>query len=487
MSEVRLRRGELGPPGPEVPRLVTNAQHRVVVSWHKLAVLVEFEDALFRTNSAVVLPGGEAPIQGRSDQRRTTAGLAATCLRYGEEHPSEKVFVFGHADTKGTASVNQTLSQYRAECVAAVLMGDRQRFAEICATWKRMRVSDYKQILKWVAETWDWDCDPGTIDDHHTAHTTEALNTFRRLYNEQGPGSTWAPRTPLWGEATQKETWVAYFNMYEEALAEALGETFAGVSALRSRLPYLRPDRFVGCGESHPREAVNRDEYASQTNRRVEVTFFEPSELPQLPCHPADGPCAAEACDLYDDARYQRRVLPPMLTAKRWRARWDETEVCQGQSRRLVVDAPGLPPGEAMTFEVTQEGFGPIAEIETTSGEELVEAEFDEWFHGPAVRYSELGAHDPFPIVRYTFVVRGAGREVKSANTVVYADFLDVVISEDGERMTDHPYVLCSPWGRRTGARTDADGRVREERLPPGGVGLFLDENTILSFDQTME
>jgi hypothetical protein len=486
MVEVRIRRKELVAPGPVVPQLVTSAKHKIVVSWQKFGKIIEFHDALFRTNSAVVMPAAEGPSsESGGARRRTAVGIAATCLRYAEEHASENIIVAGHADTMGTNKVNDKLSDFRAGCVTAVLTGDAEKFAKICATWERMRVSDYKQILKWIAETFGFDCDPGVIDDHHTGTTQKALNNFRKQYNTDGPGATRGPKTPEFGDATLKETWIAYFQMYEDALAEELGEEFEALAGLRANLQFVLPDRFVGCGEHHPKEAENVDEFESQTNRRVEVLFFEPTEQPETICHPGPKECKPEECEIYDPTRFVLRVLPPMLSAKPWRATWDFTTAKMGDVRNLLLAAPGLPAGTPIVFEVSQVGFGPVAELTGTAVADAATVEFGDWFHAPAVQFANMGPGQKFPVVQFTFTAKGGGREVVAKIPLTYADRLDVVVqADDGTVLAEHPYVLLSPWGVRKGAKTDADGRVVEEGIPPGGVNLLVDETTIVDFDK---
>src|SRR5690606_21969646 len=105
------------------------------------------------------------------------------------------LLVAGHTDSVGGDKDNQKLSEQRAEMVHAVLMGQRDKFAELAqATHK---VSDYKQILKWASvalaglepppgaapAAHDFaTCDPGTIND--VAFTgIEPLKAFQRAYN----------------------------------------------------------------------------------------------------------------------------------------------------------------------------------------------------------------------------------------------------------------------------------------------------------------
>ena len=102
MAEIVIKRGELVAPGPIVPNLSTSAAHKIIISWFRRAQLIEFEDALFRTDSAVVMPSAEGPsAEDGSGRRRTMVGIAAAVLRHCEEHPERTLLVAGHADTTG--------------------------------------------------------------------------------------------------------------------------------------------------------------------------------------------------------------------------------------------------------------------------------------------------------------------------------------------------------------------------------------------------
>ena len=86
---------------------------------------VELADAHFRTNSAVVLPEGETPTKDESTGAALTAvGVFATVLRFNAEHPGRKLFVAGHTDTTADVDFNQKLSNERAQCALALLLGD---------------------------------------------------------------------------------------------------------------------------------------------------------------------------------------------------------------------------------------------------------------------------------------------------------------------------------------------------------------------------
>jgi len=278
----------------------------------KKATVIEMEDALFRTNSSVLLPEGEAP---SSDEHEaiTSVGLTATVLRFSEQHQSKKLFIAGHADTTGSSDFNVELSRERAQCALAVLAGDRETFVNLAD--ERHTVGDYKQILSWCATAFEdlvFDCDPGTIDDN-AATGVEPVRRFQAAYNANKLALGVSSDISVDGDVG-KETWGAFFDVFEFGLREELGEDQAGVTALRDKLVFVDDERkALGFGEFHPVDQVGRDNVRSQANRRVEVLFFDEGEEPDLVLAESDP----DISELYLPSEYSHTTVPPLLSAKR--------------------------------------------------------------------------------------------------------------------------------------------------------------------------
>jgi outer membrane protein OmpA-like peptidoglycan-associated protein len=276
---------------------------------------VELVDNLFRTNSAVVLPEGETPTNsGGKQESLTSIGAFATLLRFNDENAGRTLLIAGHCDTTATIEFNQKLSEERAQCALAVLTGDRESFKTLCDA--RHTVADYKQILSWVARAFQdltFDCDPGSIDDN-AASGVEPVRRFQNAYNQhkQALGAT-APDLKPDG-AVGKLTWGAFFDCYEFALQQELGEERAGVTALRDKLAFAHPEhKALGFSEHFPIEELGVDHYKSQANRRVEMLLFEPGEEPDVE-HAKNDP---ETSEIYLPGQYARRPVPEMVSARR--------------------------------------------------------------------------------------------------------------------------------------------------------------------------
>jgi len=248
----------------------------------KKATVIEFQDSLFRTNSCVMLPEGEAPSVDEH-QAITSVGLVATTLRFADERRSKQLFIAGHADTTNTVAFNQPLSEERAKCVLAVIEGQREAFVDLVDA--RHTVGDYKQILSWCAAAFPeiFSCDPGKIDDVEFTGIAP-LKVFQTNYNDNREtlGVKDAELLDVDGDIGPK-TWGAIFDVYEFALRDELGEDEAAVKALRKSLKFVDDKRkSLGFSEHYPVDQIGRDGVRSQTNRRVEVLFFDKGEEPDL-------------------------------------------------------------------------------------------------------------------------------------------------------------------------------------------------------------
>jgi outer membrane protein OmpA-like peptidoglycan-associated protein/peptidoglycan hydrolase-like protein with peptidoglycan-binding domain len=276
---------------------------------------VEMADAHFRTNSAVVLPEGENPDQKGEHQALTSVGLVATALRFNEENAGRTLLVAGHADTTADASFNQKLSEERAEVALCLLLGgneSRERFKALCDA--RHTVADIEQILSWIAKTIaGFDCDPGVIDGQLG---DAPVRKFQTAYNANKATLNADPAIPplTVDGSVGKLTWGAFFDCYELALREELGEDAIGVAALRRKLRFADDKRrFLGFSEHFPIEELGVDNFRSQSNRRVELVFFEPGEEADLE-RAASDPATSE---LYLPGQFERMPLPAMASARR--------------------------------------------------------------------------------------------------------------------------------------------------------------------------
>ena len=279
------------------------------------AELFEMEDVHFHFDSAVLLPDFKLTADPDADDADRVTGLAVlrACLLHAQQ-TSDLLLIAGHTDTSGPTDVNLTLSKQRADNVFYVLTGDRDGWVASCQ--KKHKVEDYQQILKWVAQVWEWDCDPGEVDNSPGPKTRAATKEFQRSYNLDFSASI------AEDGAVGAETWGAFFDVYTEVLKLILETDDQGLAAFRGKLQFVDSGKpTVGCGENFPIEAPRRDNYRSRINRRVELLFFNPAELPTLNCHAGKG-IKKDDCDIYQlhHFRFHHFPVPPITikTLKRW-------------------------------------------------------------------------------------------------------------------------------------------------------------------------
>lgn len=520
------------------------------------AVILPITDAHFRTGSAVMLPEGSAPA-GDADEALTSVGALATALRFNEEHEGRKMLVAGHTDAVGGPTENKTLSEERAELVHAVLMGGedgRETFKRIAS--KTGLVSDWKQILKWSsvalaevpplevvavdgassdtetplgesdsdADTTDkasfTEADPGVVDDN--AFTgIEPLKNFQRAFNANKKNlASSAADLEVDGDMGEN-TWGAVFDLYQYNMATELGEVPEGVNALRKLVQFLPLKKeWIGFGEDHPADGVTKDNHESQANRRVELLFFEAGQEPDLVIL-EDAP---EITELYLKDAFKQIPVEPMVSAKRWSAKWERNETEPGRPGKMVILAPGAPPGTPIEYTVSATVDGALVEA-TRSVSGVSEANrAEEPFEGWTMVLESLEEDAPlaevtqFPEVRFSFSFEGGGRagtaqlekyedtltidlthEPKNkgeaggvGNEEFESDFDDGVVHDvgdevrkqieagneagevvDGDEGDPEPLhcVLFTPWGLRE-IDSDETGRVEVSGLPPGGARL---------------
>ncbi len=471
---------------PEIKGLKAGSTYCIVLSDPVCRVTVlEFEDKLFRTNSAVVLPEREDPSVSIEERYVTSVGIIATCLRYAQEHPDDQILVTGHTDTAGNLDYNKKLSAWRAENITALLTNNGRRWAEVCNSWERITLKDHNQFLAWEADTFGWDCHPGKIDDSENGQTT---NKFKVAYNKFGPGSRWAPEVKEYGglnvgTETGLETWEAHFNVLQEYIANELGVDIEKLRVLQGQLKFLTPDKWVGCNEYHPRTAENLNDFPCDNNRRVEVMFVSPNDnLPTLTCSANRDSCSGTSCPIYNSENCRRVMIAPMQSAKPWHAKWSENDkkATMTTQKKMFVDAPGLAEGTPVRITVRQYIDEMLAYtlpvVNATSAENQILVPFDKWYAADRVVVNEnMQAGDRFPKVSFDFIVEAAGRK-QIAPPVAYGDRVYIQYSGDDTDVTNTSFELLTQWGILSG-KTDASGVIDVDDIPPGGAYVLFEEH----------
>lgn len=220
----------------------------------------------FHSESAVPPPAGNATELGLIEVVRAV-------FRFGAEHADKQILIAGHTDTAGTREFNRELSGQRAAVVYALLMGDRDGWAELCAA--TATVLDTQRFLAWFAVNYEFpNCAPGPLDNDRGPKTRAASKAFRELYNLMFEDALAVDDTPF-----KQPDWAATHLVYSDWLAVILDVQQDELAQVRARLRWLEPAT-LGCGEEWPLESIAINGFPSRMNRRIDILFFDESEVP---------------------------------------------------------------------------------------------------------------------------------------------------------------------------------------------------------------
>lgn len=297
--------------------------------------VIEFADLHFATDREILLPLTEDPDALPDTPRVTPLQVIAVLLEFAADHPERQVVVYGHADTAGKAAHNDELSEARARNVQLYLAGDRQQWAAACQ--EHYEIADFKRVHRWAADRFGWATDPGPLDNEWTTRAKHARAEFRTRCDE-------LLGTSLEQGVKQNENdWTAIFDLYDIAVAAVLGCKPEDLGVLRDMVTYAEP-AILGCGEHWPVLADGQDGVAERLNRRVEVMFFQPDELPAA--HGSEQPAGDE---LYASGRYKQIRLEPFGSDEALLriALLDEYGDAMPQARFTVETRSGLLTGTA--------------------------------------------------------------------------------------------------------------------------------------------
>jgi len=234
--------------------------------------IFEAEDANFHFGSAVFMPMGME--LARHEELLTVSSLETVleALEYGES-ASEVLCLAGHTDTVGSETSNTALSERRAANLAAFIQGDRTTWAQTCADHVD---EDIQHLLTWAAYAHGYGCDPGPIDGQIGPRTKAALAQFRRAHNLVHGTALTEGEQPF-----ADMDWDAVFTLYDASAIRLLGGDEGRWQALKTAVRWYEP-KLLACGEAWPLEGQGRDNYRSQTNRRVELIYLDASDFPGL-------------------------------------------------------------------------------------------------------------------------------------------------------------------------------------------------------------
>ncbi len=318
----------------------------MIVTEPKAMDVLELGDAHFRLNSPVFLPHDFDEVEPVETALSSGITLIERALRH-LELTDLGLLIAGHTDTVGADADNVTLSELRADCVKALITGDRELFGSVADSPhipdKRKKEDtlrkDKLQICEWVSIEFDHRCSL----KQNGSDFIRAFKAFQQAHNDRFGGSLAVDGD--WGPLT----WKAAFDFYEEKLADRLMLKRADLPTFRNQLGVAErllggANGRVGCGEFKPLENPGRDNLLSRTNRRVELLFLDPAEPVNAPC--LNGPCAERQCPLFEPLEPNRGTVVQV--------NWSEPLVLAGytQDRQVEVRKAGIEAEDPVEFAV---------------------------------------------------------------------------------------------------------------------------------------
>jgi type VI secretion system secreted protein Hcp len=219
---------------------------------------VEIPDVLFNHNSAVPC----------IDNNNTLVGAIATVLIYANKNSDKEIVIYGHTDSSGETDYNIELSELRCKSIKALLDNKQEEYVTVCNG--KFKVEDYQTILSIVTKNYQWDCDPGAIDNQNGPKTESALKKFQIQYNHS------------YGKSIDedgkigKQTWGAFFIVIHDKIRELASKE---IGDTQPSLKYGKGGKGIyPCGEKYAQDAYAKKGRKSQKDRRVEVVFNDPSQ-----------------------------------------------------------------------------------------------------------------------------------------------------------------------------------------------------------------
>ena len=250
---------------------------------------IEVPDIHFNHNSAIPC----------IDDKGYLLSALVTAIDYGQKEPDKRLVLFGHTDTSGENAYNFDLSELRAKAVKAILTQDKTTWIEIVNN--KSQVLDYQTILKNLTFRHGWQCDPGELDNKNGVKTQAAVKAFQTRTNQ-----IYNLALVVDGVMGPK-SWEAILTVMGNLLKEQLGLT----ALPKLNYGYSGNGGVYGCGESFPLEAVNKNDYKSQKNRRVELVYGYFHKIRLFPIVNKNQTLKPAQCMAYDMEKVTWLIIEP--------------------------------------------------------------------------------------------------------------------------------------------------------------------------------
>jgi hypothetical protein len=303
----------------------------------KCTVGVEVGFVHFNIDRHTLMPEGPTPEPGTEPPGGGVDGLqvVAGALDHARKHPQRQMLVTGHSDSTAIISYNLPLSARRADSTFCVLQGfDLKDLWVQLALRDGGHADDWRRILRWVDKTFQLNCEASDPNKPDAAKDQKAIANFQKGYNKEVEDLKASGTNPFAPGFTQKipgsqlgfvglSTWQAFFDFYQRDLIRQLSLSTQTQLATIQKSVKLVKIPTQGCGEFHSRDLTERAArreagYPEKPgpkeprDRRIEILFFDPAEVPPFECHPTTdvNSCQPSKCELYKNQQFVPRSLP---------------------------------------------------------------------------------------------------------------------------------------------------------------------------------
>lgn len=306
--------------------LTSGKTYTFIIHQSEITIL-EIEDMVFRTNSAMFMPDiFEDPDTAESNEKQVRVqgiDMLKMVMMYAFQNKdtTKRLLCCGHADPSHTDEYNRTLSGYRSAATISLIAGKREIWVDLFKSQKKNSVStfrneDIQQLLIWVAARRKWNCLPGKIDGIIGNKTTTAIKNFQKAYSLDGSFSkikddgvigeeTCGAFFDILADDLKKEVEKQLKKMYPESpptfesVRDSINLYDQGGDPLKS---------CTSCGEAYPIEECQKKDYRSLKSRRVECMFIDENDEIELNC--IGGPCVKENCPIYKKNGNGKHKIP---------------------------------------------------------------------------------------------------------------------------------------------------------------------------------
>lgn len=155
-----------------------------------------------------------------------------------------------------------------------------------------------------------------------------------------------------------------------------------------------------------------------------------------------------------------------------YNARWSQAEAKVGDTVDLAAETEGYPDGTPCVIRIWERDIGgpdrQVAELDTRVQGNRIEAR---WEYRHTERPMPAGAgddHSTYSSPEHYFFVH-VGRDRARSGQLKLQDWIEIELKDQDDRpVPDEEYILRLPDGEVRKGRLDANGRKKEEHLPPG-------------------